>query len=446
MTGLLARDCAPCRAFSLLALALTLFVSPVGAAGVTAFVGAAALAPAGDTFIRDAVIIVDGTRIVAAGPAASVALPPQAQLVRLDGRYIVPGLVNAHVHLATLPRPREAQAYLRRELYSGVTTVRDMAGDARLLGELRREAAFDEIAAPDIFYAALMAGPSFFADLRTHAASQGIEPGTAPWMRAVTRQTDLKLAVAEARGTGATAIKIYANLEAPLVRAITAEAHRQQLLVWAHAAVFPASPLEVAGSGVDVMSHASYLAYQPTGRVPPSYQDRSAIDTATWRVDASTEELFRVMKRNGTVLDATVDLAFRHPSPKWPAALVTRVTREAQLRGVLICAGTDDDADWHDPDSALLSEISHLVRDVGMTPAEALRAATLTGARTVGAQASLGSIEPGKLASFVVLASNPLEDVAALRDIVEIVKRGKAYLRRDYQPVTPEEMGAAGEP
>jgi hypothetical protein len=63
------------------------------------------------------------------------------------------------VHLATLANPREARAYLRRELYSGVTAVRDMAGDIRLLGELKREAGFDEIVAPDIYYAALMAEP-----------------------------------------------------------------------------------------------------------------------------------------------------------------------------------------------------------------------------------------------------------------------------------------------
>jgi imidazolonepropionase-like amidohydrolase len=410
-----------------------------------AFVGGAVLDPAGKTFIRDAVILVDGERIAATGPAQNVQVPANAQLIRLQGRYIIPGLVNSHVHLATLARPREAQAYLRRELYSGVTAVRDMAGDVRLLGELKREAAFGEIAAPDIFYAALMAGPSFFKDPRTQAASHGIEPGTAPWMRAVTDKTDLRLAVAEARGTGATAIKIYANLEAPLVRAITAEAHRQHLLVWAHAAVFPASPLEVAQSGVDVMSHSAYVAYQATGRIPPSYRERSPIDAASWQVDASTEELFRRMKDSGIVLDATVNVAFNPHSAKWPAALVARVTREAYQRGVLISAGTDDGPDSRHPDSALLIEISHLVHDVGMTPADALRAATLNSARTVGAQGAMGSIEPRKQASFVVLGSNPLEDIANLQDIVEVVKRGRVYSRRDYHPAAPGETGLAHE-
>src|ERR1700742_4274183 len=106
---------------------------------------------------------------------------------------MIPGLVNSHVHIATLAIPRDARAYLRRELYSGVTMVRDMAGDVRLIAELKREAAQDEIVAPDIYYAALMAGESFFADPRTHDASIGLEPGKAPWMQAVTTKTDLAL-------------------------------------------------------------------------------------------------------------------------------------------------------------------------------------------------------------------------------------------------------------
>ena len=88
-------------------------------------------------------------------------------------------------------------------------------------------------------------------------------------MRAVTPSTDLTLAMAEAKGTGATAIKIYADLPGDLVRRITGEAHRQHLLVWAHAAVFPASPREVVDAGVDVVSHSCLLAYQASSAMPP---------------------------------------------------------------------------------------------------------------------------------------------------------------------------------
>ena len=131
-----------------------------------------------------------------------------------------------------------------------------------MLGELKREGSFDEIESPNIYYVALMAGPSFFSDPRSHDAALGFEPGSAPWMRAITANSDLRQIIAEARGTGATAVKIYADLLPATVSAITAEAHRQGLLVWAHAAVFPAGPMDVIKSGVDVVSHADFLAYQ----------------------------------------------------------------------------------------------------------------------------------------------------------------------------------------
>ncbi len=70
-------------------------------------------------------------------------------------------------------------------------------------------------------------------------------------MQAVTTETNVPLAVAQARGTGATAIKVYADVSGPLLSAIPAEPHRQNMLVWAHAAVFPARPSEVADAGVE---------------------------------------------------------------------------------------------------------------------------------------------------------------------------------------------------
>jgi len=187
-------------------------------------------------------IVTSGERISALLPASDFHAQSGQEIVNVGGRFIIPGLINTHVHLATLADPPVAKAYLRRELYSGVTAVRDMAGDVRLLSELKREAAAGEIIAPDIYYVAMMAGPGFFVDPRTHDAARGLIAGQVPWMQAITPETNLPLAIAEARGTGATAIKLYADLPAALVRSITEEAHRQQLRVWAHAAVFPALP------------------------------------------------------------------------------------------------------------------------------------------------------------------------------------------------------------
>src|SRR5581483_6940080 len=112
--------------------------------------------------------------------------------------------------------------HLRALMLGGVTGLRDMAGDDRLLAYLALQTGSDEFQSPDIFYVALMAGPSFFAeDPRAQDASKGEPLGFAPWMQAITAATDLPLAVAEAKGTGATALKLYANLPASLIAPIT---------------------------------------------------------------------------------------------------------------------------------------------------------------------------------------------------------------------------------
>jgi hypothetical protein len=334
-------------------------------------------------------------------------------------------LINSHVHLATLPVPRDARAYLRRELHSGVTMVRDMAGDVRLLAELKREASAGEIAAPDIFYAALFAGESFFTDPRTHAAAQGIEPGKAPWMRAITPDTDLRQAVAEANGTGATAIKLYADMPAPLIKAITAEAHRQNLLVWSHGAIFPARPSDVVDAGVDVMSHADFIAFESDSPFPEGFAKAKQTDHGKWQMTSAEQSVLDGMKKRHIILDATVDVGFRYPFKNWPAFLAPQLAREAYRRGIPICAGTDDDPpDWKDADSALLAEIERLVRDVGMTTVDALRAATTVGAQTIGQQDSAGVLAAGRVANFVVLGADPLQDIHNLHSVELVVKQG----------------------
>jgi imidazolonepropionase-like amidohydrolase len=392
------------------------------------------------TTVRKAMAVVTrGEKITRVAPVDGFHPESTWQIVDVRGKFVIPGLINTHVHLATAADPPAARTYLRRELFSGVTTVRDMAGDSRLLVELKREAEFDEIVAPDIFFVALFAGPDFFADPRTHQAAHGRTAGEVPWMRAITRDTDLRQAVAEARGTGATAIKIYADLPAELVRAITVEAHRQNLLVWAHATVFPARPSEVVDAGVDVISHSCLLGYEISEPAVPAYAHRVPVaPLATLKANPKIGALMTHIRERGTILDATAYVFDSDPSPSCPQGAEDYLTQLAYKAGIPISVGTDDDLGGKGVFSDLDNEVSVLVKNVGMSTADVIRSATIIGARTMSLEKVLGTIEAGKSADFVVLAKNPLDDIDNIRTVEMVVKHGIPHQRSDFKPGSAE--------
>src|SRR6478752_9685864 len=151
-------------------------------------------------------LVVDGDRLTQVVATEDLVVPDDAEVVELAGRFVIPGLIDSHQHLATPPDRAQAETWLRRMVYGGVTAIRDMADDLRQIADLARACLVGEIPGPDIRYAALMAGPGFFDDPRTWQVSQGETPGAVPWMQAITKDTDLPLAVALARGTHAVAI------------------------------------------------------------------------------------------------------------------------------------------------------------------------------------------------------------------------------------------------
>jgi imidazolonepropionase-like amidohydrolase len=265
-------------------------------------------------------------------------------------------------------------------------------------------------------------------------------------MRAVSPATDLPLAIAEAKGTGATAIKIYADLPARLVRAVTAEAHRQHLLVWAHAAVFPAGPRDVVDAGVDAVSHVCMLGYQVSAQMPRAYHNRAPVDAAKLaKDDHALDALFADMRGRGTVLDATLyvyevidNVKNAAPPPYCTLRTASKLLGEAYRAGVAISAGTDADSDWHDPFPALPDEMELLVR-AGMTPMDAIRASTSVAARTIGEACEMGTLEAGKLANLVFLAKDPLAAIANVKSVTLTLKRGRAYPRGNYTPITKDE-------
>ncbi len=378
-------------------------------------------------------VLVEGERIAAIFPTGSRPLPAGATVYDLPGRYLIPGLIDTHAHVATEPSGEDTRARteqrLRRALLGGVTAVRDMAGDVRALGSLQRDALVGDIPSPDIYYAALFAGPAFFADPRTHDASRGLVPGQVPWMRAITDTTDIHQAVAEARGTGASAIKLYAALGGELARRITTEAHAQGLLVWAHAALRPARPLDVVAAGVDVVSHANLvsLAMDSARRAAAL---RAPANAPLDLDDAGLDSLFSAMVRGRTILEPTL-LIFEDSPPLF--RLAGAVSRQAHRRGVTLIAGTDTlgAAGSSSPGLPNLHrELELLVTLAGLSPAEALESATRDAAAAIGAGSTRGTVEVGKLADLVVLRSDPLLDIRNTRSIQLVMKRGRVYRKK----------------
>ena len=442
----------------------------------TIFDGAIVIDGTGAPGRPDMAIVVEGEGITAVVPAADLAeeVREGADVVDASGWFAIPGLVESHTHVATMASRARAEFILNRQLYAGITTARDMAGDARSLMDLQRASLVKETDAPDLHFSALMAGPEFFTDPRTVSSAAGETPGEVSWMQAVTEDTDLAQAVALARGTWATGIKTYAAIDGDLLAAITAEARRQGIPVWSHTHVGPARALEVAGTGVRSMSHVCSVG---SAAIPDDVFREGQVGRRTGFVDVdlndpAVDSVFALMRRNGTVLDATIrvvaqvglrrmaaidtvnaprpgdtaDSAGARPGPRRPpidrrrrgvragceTADAVALTRRAWEAGVMVATGTDGMTPPASDFPALFDEIRHLHDDVGMPMLDVLKAASHHGAVALGLEDSIGTIEPGKHANIVFLREDPLVGPESLRSVELTVKRGTPYYRRDF--------------
>ena len=380
---------------------------------------------------RKGSVLIEGGKISTIHYGDNVPEVENVKVVDATGKYLIPGLIDAHVHLTTMSfddrakREKFTSQLLKQMLFGGITSVRDMAGDTRLLAELKRASALHEIPAPNIYYSAFIAGPAYYeGNDREGRSVAGWPEKYAPWLQCITPETNLTYAIAQAKGTGASGIKIYASIDAELLAKIIAEAKKQGIGVWGHSCIMSAKPSDGVKAGMEVISHAEMLKWEQCPSLSTKMFDNYEKYYGKFKFDfPELDHLFLKMKEKNIILDAT---CYHGTVNGLKEAAI--FTKKAHEMGVKVAAGTDY---FTDPDKKELpfihEEMETLVNKCDFSPYEALRSATFIAAETFKMEKEIGSIEEGKIADLLLLNSNPLKNISNTRDINLVIKNGVVY-------------------
>ena len=389
-------------------------------------------------------VVIENDKIARIIDRKNPRLDRDVTVIDMTDKYLIPGLIDTHVHHATSPDDYDndeiTRTRLRKLLRGGVTSVRDMGGDTRALSSLQRRANADLIQSPDIYYSVIIGGKEFFSDPRTVASARGRVPGEVDWMRAVDESTDLDQVMQRALGTGASGIKIYARVPAELMAPLKQAASRHGLKTWSHVFVGPARPLDAVKAGVETVSHAPDISAHVVENFYELRRENKPITDAQKAESFELEryqDLIAAMQANDTIVDATLTVFEQRKAARgergelmydWAKAF-TRLVHE---NGIKIAVGTDATSDSSNKDYPMVQhEMQLLVKDVGLTPLEALQAATRINAEVIGLEATTGTVEAGKMANLVVLNSDPSDNIENALDIAHVIKNGRFVHRGD---------------
>ena len=384
--------------------------------------------------IRDAVIVITGDRITAVGPAASTKVPAGARELKLPGKWIMPGLMNMHVHFglrlpgaAMLETANETDGGLalrmavnaRRSLLSGTTTVRTPGEAKDAVFALKSSIDRGEHLGPRIWPAGRAIIPT-----GGHSSEPVLDGIDGPdEVRAETRRQILLggkwVKITISRGLASTGNISAADMTVEEMRAATDIAHRQGVKVAAHTGSISATH-DALEAGVDSFEHGYFL----NDDVFRKMKDKDAWYVPTIVVSqAGAMEFFRKIGSTPFYLARVQMVGKSH----WAAL------QSAIRIGANIAMGSDQFP--YEPNEGTVASVREieLYNEAGMTPLQALRTATVNAARMLGAKQDLGLVASGKYADLIALDADPVSNIRALRTISVVIKGGEV-VRNDADP------------
>lgn len=399
--------------------------------GLLAYTNVRIITMRGDEVIENGAIVVEGNRIVSVGRAGEVNIPRGANVYDLGGHTIMPGIIDVHAHIGVFREGLSTQQHwpFYANLAYGVTTAHDPSAHTETvfaLSELQRSGA--------------VVGPRLFSTGFILYGADG------DFKAVINNFGDAQSAIRRTAAFGAQSVKSYnqprRNQRQQVIRAAREQGihvvpeggstffHNMTMIMDGHTGVEHNIPVAPAYKDVVELWSNSQTGYTPTLIV--NYGGLNAEVYWYQHMDVWEEErLLQFMPRS--VVDSRARHRTMAPMEEYENGhiLTSQSCKKLADAGVKVNLGAHGQlqglgAHW---------ELWSLVQG-GMSPLEAIRAATINGAFYLGYDDDLGSLEPGKLADFIILSDNPLDDIQNSNSIVYTVANG-----RMFEAATMNEVG-----
>ena len=411
--------------------------------GPVALIGGVVIDGNGGTPVENGVVLVRDGRIEAVGEAARVRVPTDARVIDLEGRAVLPGLADMHVHLmggwdGVGSDWLGYQRYLNALLYSGVTTVFDLGNVMPFVLQLRDEVAAGTITGPRIY----CVGPLV----------DDADPSWPPFSVGLVIDSQVADVVAMLERSGVDAVKAYGGLSMPLLRELVEVASGSSLPViadlWSRNGSY-----DVTAAGIAALAHAptreiDQLSFDlivekktmviTTLAVQESHSRRRFEDLAFLDhplIVETTPPAFQAALREHATRDLTDEDKQAAAANGVKLDIATKNVQRLQRAGIVLVAGTDAPYPGVAQGEGIHRELELLV-EAGLSPLEAITSATRNAAILIGAE-DWGTITPGSVADLLVVDGRPDQDIRRTRDI-HMVMQGGRILDRDALKFDPD--------